>query len=83
MAEEVLELDNRRKIFELCSKSPGLHFRELQRRLDIPLGTLRYQLDVLEKYEILIAKEEGGYKRYYPIDKPGLLKEKRILSYLR
>jgi predicted transcriptional regulator len=82
MAEGVLELENRRKIFELCSKFPGLHFRELQRRLAIPLGTLRYQLDVLEKYEILIAKEEGGYKRYYPIGKIGV-KGEIILSYLR
>jgi len=45
--EEILENDRRRKIYTVIKKNPGLHIRELQRVLDIPLASLQYHLNYM------------------------------------
>jgi len=66
----------------MIKKNPGLHFRELLRLLDVNVGDLQYNLSVLEKENIIVGKEEMGYKRYYPnpMEHP---EEKKILPFLR
>lgn len=81
MAKE-LDLETRRDIFELISKFPGLHFREILRRLKISSGNLNYQLNYMVKHEILVPIQDGNLKRYYIIGKVKA-KEKRILACLR
>ena len=49
--EEALALEVRRKIYEEIKASPGLHFRELQRRVGLATGSLQYHLDYLAKYK--------------------------------
>lgn len=82
MTDDTLELGPRKKIYEEIRDSPGLHLREIDRKLDIPLGTIRYHLRVLEKRGLVIAREEGKYKRYYvkgEVDKS----DKKIMAFLR
>lgn len=81
MTEE-LDLETRREIFELISRFPGLHFREILRRLKISSGNLNYQLNYMIKHEILVTILDGNLKRYYVV---GKVKgnEKRILACLR
>lgn len=81
MAKE-LELEIRREIFDLISKFPGLHFREILRRLETSSGNLNYQLNYLVKHNILVAIQDGNLKRYYIVGKVKS-KEKRILACLR
>lgn len=69
-------------IFELISNHPGLHFREILRRLDISSGNLNYQLYYMERHGLLVTLQDGNLKRYYVVGKiKG--KEKRILACLR
>ena len=77
-----LDLETRREIFELISEYPGLHFREILRRLEISSGSLNYQLSYLTKHEIVVPISDGNLKRYYIM---GKVKgnEKRILACLR
>jgi predicted transcriptional regulator len=63
--EEVLANENRKKIYDTVKKHPGLHLRELNRRLDIPLSTLSYHLDFMVKYDLLERENDGHYTRYY------------------
>ena len=72
----------RKCIYDFVCSSPGCHLREIQRRLEIPLGTLEYHLDYLVEHELVSIREEGGYKRYYPV---GMMRsvDKNILSLLR
>ncbi len=77
-----LDLETRREIFELISNFPGLHFREVLRRIDISSGNLNYQLNYLLKHDILVAIQDGNLKRYYVAGKVKG-KEKRILACLR
>ncbi|MEM4728752.1 MAG: helix-turn-helix domain-containing protein [Thermoplasmata archaeon] len=82
MEERTLELQSRKRIFEYLTLNPGVHFRELQRALGMPVGALDYHLKYMVKKEILVAREEGHYTRYYPRDRfdPA---SKAILSFLR
>ena len=41
------------RIIETLEKSPGIHFRELQRSLSVANGTLRHHLDSLTKEGIV------------------------------
>lgn len=63
-------------------KNPGIHFRDLQRRLNLSTGTLSYNLYVLEKSGLIYSRYESGYRRYYTLD---LVKkeEREIVGVLR
>lgn len=63
--DELLELDTRRGIYELIQERPGIHFREIMRQLDIPTGALEYHLHYMEQHDLVTAREEGRYKRFY------------------
>ena len=79
--EKVLENEQRRKIYNFVKDNPGLHMRELQRRLQIPLTTLEYHLDYLENKDILSLKDDRRYCRYFPEEISE--DEKTLLSALR
>lgn len=78
----ILELETRRKIYDFIQKFPGLHVREISRRLEIPFSTLQYHLRFLEKRELVKAKDDGKYIRYYIYSKFGR-KEKDVVDLIR
>ena len=65
MDEDVLELENRRKIYQLVSKFPGMYLREIEKQTGLAIGVLEYNLSYLEKKEILTVEREGNRKRYF------------------
>lgn len=82
MKTNIFELETRRQIFSFILKYPGLHLRELSRRLEMPFSTLRHHLTYLEKRDFIIRKSSGRYYRFYAKDEIGR-KEKKILDFLR
>ena len=78
---EILENENRRKIYETIEDTPGIHLRELQRNLNIPLTTLEYHLSYMARKKIIYSETDTHYKRYYakPLDDA----DKKVLSALR
>ncbi len=80
--EDSLALETRRKIYNLILNYPGLHEREIARKLDIPLGTLDYHLHYFEKREIVVSKKDGRYTRYFASLKVGT-RDKKIIAILR
>jgi len=79
--DKVLENEHRRTIYNYVKENPGLHMRELQRQLDIPLSTLEYHLDYLEKKDILSQEDDRRYCRYFSEEHTE--EEKTLLSALR
>lgn len=79
---EKLELETRRKIYNFIQKHPGVHEREISRRLDIPLSTLDYHLHFLSRKALISYSEDGHYKKYYPYGEVST-KEKETLGMLR
>lgn len=63
--KKALELEIRQTIYSLISLSPGLHFREIQRRTKIATGQLTYHLDYLQKAGLIKMENDGEYLRYY------------------
>ena len=55
----------RLRIVDILEKSPGIHFRELQRRLDAANGTLRHHLDILTKEGVVTIVPVNGRTCYY------------------
>lgn len=80
--DDILKLQTRRIIYDFILKNPGLNLREIQRRLNIPLGGLRYHLGYLEKLDLILFKPDKKYKRYYVKDTIGR-QDKEILNLLR
>src|SRR4030066_98710 len=79
--EEILGNENRRRVYSVIEANPGIHMRELQRVLDMPLTTLEYHLTYMSRKKILFKESDGHYNRYYvrPLDS----EDKKILSALR
>ena len=48
--KNILKLEIRRKIYDFVDKNPGLHVREISRRMDIPINTLIYHIKYLKKF---------------------------------
>ncbi len=78
---EILENENRRKIYKVIEYNPGIHLRELQRVLEMPLTTLDYHLSYMVRKQIIYSELEAHYKRYYAkaLDR----EDKKVLSALR
>jgi predicted transcriptional regulator len=79
--DEILENEKRRKIYALVEASPGIHLRELQRALSIPLTTLDYHLSYMIRKKIIFGETEDHHKRYYT--KPFDPEDKKVLVALR
>ena len=55
----------RRNILSTLERSPGIHYRELQRQLDAANGTLRHHLDVLINERSVTTMSVNGRTCYY------------------
>jgi len=79
---EILNLENRRRIYNYILKNPGLHQRNLSKKLGIPFSTLYYHLRYLEKIDLIIEKKIGRYSRYYTKNTVGRC-NKELLNIIR
>lgn len=77
-----LELESRKRIYECVRNSPGIHFREIQRRTNLPIGVLEYNLNYLVHRSLLTVDKQESFSRYFPSGQVSPDKQ-RILSSLR
>lgn len=77
------ELETRKRIYELIRDSPGVHLRELTRRLGIVIGSLQYNLHYMEKKNMIYSIKDEDYVRYFVKDRKFGENERNILSFLR
>lgn len=80
--ENVIELRSRQKIYDTIKKFPGLHLRELIRKVGYSNGTVRYHLKYLKKRELIIEKIQDNYKRYFVSDEISSI-EKELMGFIR
>lgn len=80
---EPLELDTRKKLYGVIEKSPGLHFREIQRRSGLAVGALQYHLDFLQKKGFVSFQKEGKFVRYYAMRTKKTVENKPLMALLR
>ena len=77
-----LELKTRRIIYNFILSHPGMHEREISRKLNLPLSTLDYHIYHLKKRELIVAKSDGHYTQFFAGGKIGA-KDKKIIACLR
>ena len=82
MKDALLDLPARRGIFHHIKANPGIHFREIQRNMGLPIGQLEYHLDRLIKGELITKEELSGNARFFVRDTFSR-EERRIMSILR
>ena len=80
--EEILKLEIRRQIYQFILKNPGLHLREISRKLKIPKSTLTFHLNNLEKYGLITSIYEDNTSRFFVKYRFGNL-EKKLIHMLR
>jgi len=76
----------RRRILNLVQAYPGLHLREIARRIHTNPHLIEYHLAALERLDLVTTRQEGGYRRLFPVTGPRatlLQQEQRWLSLLR
>lgn len=91
MNQKVLDLETRRKIYELIVGNPGLHMREISRQSGLLPSLVEYHLRYLIKNELVYTVKEQNSVRYYDskepengFDKSSLnTRQKKILHLLR
>jgi len=78
----ILKLEIRQELYSFINKNPGLHMREISRKMNIPLGTVRHHLNYLKKLEII---EEKKYKNKKQIFITGKIskEDKELLALFR
>ena len=77
--KNILKLEARQNIYILILKNPGLHQREISRRLDIPFSTTQYHLRFLKKRNLIIEKSENRYSRFYIANKTNPMERKLLV----
>jgi predicted transcriptional regulator len=80
--EDILELESRRKIYEIISKNPGVHLSKIADLLQMRISHVEYHVNYLEKHDIITVEKTTGYKRFYVKGTIGT-QDKRYLSVLR
>src|SRR5256885_6171038 len=63
MAESLLT--SRERVLALVTSQPGLHLRELPRRLGLSLRSVRYHLEGLEESERVTPHRSGRFERWF------------------
>ncbi|HUI38879.1 MAG TPA: hypothetical protein VLY85_04535 [Thermoplasmata archaeon] len=53
-------------VLSFVQRYPGVHLREIRRRLNIPIGTLDYHMYRLGREGLIVVRFNGGYKCAYP-----------------
>ena len=79
--KKVLELEARRKIYDVVRKFAGSHFREIKRKSRLSTGSIKYHLNYLTKHGLIKEERDGNNLRYYP--KEFGSENKKLLGLLR
>jgi len=69
--ENMMKFWKRRKIYNFIAKNPGLNIREISRRLNIPITTLKHHLRYFKKLNIIKEKTDGKYLRIFVSNEVG------------
>ncbi len=63
--QNIFQNGKREKICSYIQQNPGLHFREISRRMNINSGTLYHHMRKLEDAKMINPISDGYYMRYY------------------
>ena len=77
-----LDMETRRIIYYYIKKHPGLHLRDISRKLNLKVFNLKYHIKILNKSGYIIQKKEDGFLRLFATHTVSN-GDKKQFSYLR
>jgi len=80
--KEPLDLEIKRKIYNIIKKNPGLHESKIAEMLDISWELVYYHINYLEKNNLITVTKEKGYNRCFTEGEIGV-KDRKTLSIIR
>ncbi len=81
MKGDVLLVKARKRIYQLIEQFPGVHLRELHRKLGGGKGNLEHHVGYLVKKGLIQVEKERGNKRFFPLGLNDY--ERQLLGVLR
>jgi predicted transcriptional regulator len=79
--KDILELPVRRKIYAIVKKYAGSHYREIERKVGLSTGQVKYHLDYLVRKRVIKQEKTGNNVRYFVLELSDC--ENSILGVLR
>lgn len=76
-----MNLESRRKIYDVVHDNAGSHLREIQRVAGMSFGLVSYHISYLLKHNLIREEKDGHYIRYFPADANS--NDEKLLSLLR
>ncbi|MBN2151220.1 MAG: hypothetical protein JW839_07245 [Candidatus Lokiarchaeota archaeon] len=55
----------RENIFALIASNPGVHFRDICRRLEKEIGVVQYHTHLLQKFGLITSERDGRFTRFF------------------
>jgi predicted ArsR family transcriptional regulator len=83
MDKDIIDFETRKSIYNYILENPGLHEREISRKMDIPKTTMRYHLSFLQKQKLIESDSSKRFIRYYVTTKYDDEDNSKIINYLR
>ena len=80
--DNILKLEIRQEIYSFIDKNPGLHVREISRKMNVPLGTVRHHLNYLKKLDVIEEKKYKNKKQIFITGKVSK-EDKELLALFR
>jgi len=80
--KDKLDLENRKNIYRLIEKNPGINLSTLAEMLEISIPLADYHTLHMESGALITITKEGGFKRYY-VKGRTRVKDKIFLGLLR
>ncbi|HEX9816802.1 MAG TPA: hypothetical protein VGB18_07470, partial [Candidatus Thermoplasmatota archaeon] len=73
--DKLLTISARDMIYRVIQQAPGIHFLELQKQVGqaaetanpIGFGALAYHLSQMERFDLIVSKREGRFRRYFDV----------------
>ncbi len=79
--KKVLELETRKKVYDIVKKFAGIHIREIERKSNLSTGSVTYHLNYLSKKGLIEERKDGNNTRYFT--KGFQSENKKLISFLR
>ncbi|MDP6156673.1 MAG: ArsR family transcriptional regulator [Candidatus Thermoplasmatota archaeon] len=64
--KKILDNDIRQNLYAYINHNPGKHFRKIKKHLKVSQGTLTHHIRCLTEADLIVAKQQGNFKFYYP-----------------
>jgi len=73
---DFLDLDTRKKIYQLIEQNPGLNLSTIAEMLSLDFQLVDYHTRYFEKQDLITIVKESGFKRYYVKGSIGVMEQK-------